>query len=52
MRKFVRQKSNGSAPDVELDFGAAAAKVARVFERLNTACASIMRKYLSATVTF
>jgi hypothetical protein len=33
MRKFVRQKkSNGNAADVELDFGAAAAKVARTFE--------------------
>jgi hypothetical protein len=32
MRKFVRQKSSGNAPDVELDFGAAAAKVARTFE--------------------
>ena len=32
MRKFVRQKSNGGAPDVELDFGAAAGKVARTFE--------------------
>jgi hypothetical protein len=31
MRKFVRQKSNKEAPDVELDFGAAAAKVARTF---------------------
>jgi hypothetical protein len=31
MRKFVRQKSNG-APDVNIDFGAAAAKVARTFE--------------------
>ena len=32
MRKFVRQKSNNNTPDVELDFGAAAAKVARTFE--------------------
>jgi hypothetical protein len=33
MRKFVRQtKSNGNVPDVNIDFGAAAAKVARVFE--------------------
>jgi hypothetical protein len=33
MRKFVRQtKSNGGVPDVNIDFGAAAAKVARVFE--------------------
>ena len=32
MRKFVRQKSNRQAPNVELDFGAAAPKVARVFE--------------------
>jgi hypothetical protein len=31
MKKFLRQKSN-SAPDVEIDFGAAAAKIARVFE--------------------
>jgi hypothetical protein len=31
MKKFVRQKSN-NAPDVNIDFGAAAAKVARVFE--------------------
>jgi hypothetical protein len=31
MKKFVRQKSN-NAPDVEIDFGAAAAKIARVFE--------------------
>jgi hypothetical protein len=32
MKKFVRQKSNRQAPNVELDFGAAAPKVARVFE--------------------
>jgi hypothetical protein len=33
MRKFVRQKSNNaSVPDLTLDFGAAAAKIARVFE--------------------
>jgi hypothetical protein len=32
MKKFVRQKSNNNAPDVNIDFGAAAAKVARVFE--------------------
>jgi hypothetical protein len=32
MRKFVRQKSNSGVPDVELDFGAAAKKVARIFE--------------------
>jgi hypothetical protein len=32
MKKFVRQKANNQAPDVELDFGAAAAKVARIFE--------------------
>jgi hypothetical protein len=32
MRKFIRQKSNGNAADVNLDFGAAAAKIARVFE--------------------
>jgi len=32
MKKFVRQKSNRQAPNVELDFGAAALKVARVFE--------------------
>ena len=33
MRKFVRQKSNGNdAVDANIDFGAAAAKVARVFE--------------------
>jgi hypothetical protein len=31
-RKFVRQKSNGGVPDVNIDFGAAAAKVARIFE--------------------
>jgi hypothetical protein len=31
MRKFTRQKS-ADAPDVNIDFGAAAAKVARVFE--------------------
>jgi hypothetical protein len=31
MRKFTRQKS-ATAPDVNIDFGAAAAKVARVFE--------------------
>ena len=33
MKKFTRQKS-GNAPtaDINLDFGAAAAKVARVFE--------------------
>jgi len=32
MRKFVRQKANNQAPNVELDFGAAATKVARIFE--------------------
>jgi hypothetical protein len=32
MKKFVRQKSNASAPDLEIDFGAAIAKVARTFE--------------------
>jgi hypothetical protein len=32
MKKFVRQKSNNVAPDVELDFGAAAAKIPRVYE--------------------
>jgi hypothetical protein len=32
MKKFVRQKANNQAPDVELDFGAAVAKVARIFE--------------------
>jgi hypothetical protein len=32
MRKFVRQKSNNAAPDVNIDFGAAVAKVARVYE--------------------
>lgn len=32
MRKFVRQKSNNGAVDANIDFGAAAAKVARVFE--------------------
>src|SRR6516165_9802829 len=32
MKKFIRQKAANQAPDVELDFGAAAAKVARVFE--------------------
>jgi hypothetical protein len=33
MRKFVRQKSvNGNAPDLNLDFGAAAAKIAQLFE--------------------
>ena len=32
MKKFIRQKAANEAPDVELDFGAAAAKVARVFE--------------------
>jgi hypothetical protein len=32
MRKFVRQKPNGNAPDTAIDFGAAAAKVARIFE--------------------
>jgi hypothetical protein len=32
MRKFTRQKSNNTAPDVTIDFGAAAAKVARVYE--------------------
>ena len=29
MRKFVRQKANGNGADVNIDFGAAAAKVAR-----------------------
>ena len=32
MKKFIRQKVANQAPEVELDFGAAAAKVARVFE--------------------
>ena len=32
MRKFVRQKSNGNAADVNIDFGAAAAKLARTLE--------------------
>jgi|SRR5215467_15651421 len=31
MKKFVREKAANQAPDVELDFGAAAAKVPRVF---------------------
>jgi hypothetical protein len=31
-RKFVRQKANGNVPDVNLDFGAAAAKIAQLFE--------------------
>ena len=31
MKKFVRQKSSNNAPDVNIDFGAAAAKVPRVF---------------------
>lgn len=48
MRKFVRQKSNGNAAaDVELDFGAAAAKVARCFEpneyRLRVESASVRK---------
>jgi hypothetical protein len=32
MKKFVRQKSSNNVPDVNIDFGAAAAKVPRVFE--------------------
>jgi hypothetical protein len=32
MRKFVRQKMNGSVANVSLDFGAAATKVAGTFE--------------------
>jgi hypothetical protein len=32
MKKFTRQKASNQAPDVEIDFGAAAAKVAHVFE--------------------
>jgi len=33
MKKFVRQqKSNNAPPDITLDFGAAAAKIARVYE--------------------
>jgi hypothetical protein len=32
MKKFVRQKSKDQAPDVNIDFGAAAGKVARIFE--------------------
>jgi hypothetical protein len=32
MRKFVRQKANGGTPDVNIDFGAAAAKIARILE--------------------
>lgn len=32
MRKFVRQKANGNGADVALDFGAAAAKLPKVFE--------------------
>jgi hypothetical protein len=31
MKKFVRQKSSNNEPDVNIDFGAAAAKVPRVF---------------------
>jgi hypothetical protein len=32
MRKFVRQKSNNNTSEVELDFGAAGTKVARIFD--------------------
>jgi hypothetical protein len=32
MRKFVREKSKNQAPNVTIDFGAAAGKVARVYE--------------------
>ena len=33
MKKFVRQqKSDNAPPDITLDFGAAAAKIARVYE--------------------
>ena len=49
MKKFTRQKS-GNAPiaDINLDFGAAAAKVARVFEpgeyRLRIESARVVQK--------
>jgi hypothetical protein len=32
MKKFIRQKAANQVPNVELDFGAAATKVPRVFE--------------------
>jgi len=33
MKKFLRQRSNNAlVPDLTIDFGAAAAKIARVFE--------------------
>jgi hypothetical protein len=48
MRKFARQKSNGNAADVKLDFGAAAAKVARTFEpseyRLRVEAARVVQR--------
>lgn len=55
MKKFTRQKS-GNAPiaDVNLDFGAAAAKIARVFEpgeyRLRIESARVVQKGLNISV--
>ena len=51
MRKFVRQKGNGPAPDVELDFGAATAKIPRVWNRTSTASAFKARKSSNAMGT-
>ena len=53
MKKFTRQKS-GNAPiaDVNLDFGAAAAKVARLFEPGEYKCASSPRALFLVARTF
>jgi hypothetical protein len=54
MRKFVRQKSNGGAPDVNLDFGAAAAKVPRTFEpneyRLRVEAARVVQRNSNVSI--
>ena len=55
MRKFVRQKSSngGTAPpDVNLDFGAAAAKLPKVLSRMNTDFVSNLPASSKATRTF
>ena len=47
-RRFIRQKAANQAPNVELDFGAAVAKVPRVFEpdeyRLRIESARVIQK--------
>lgn len=54
MRKFVRQKSTNNVPDVNIDFGAAAKKIARVFEpgeyRLRIESARVIQKNANVLV--